>query len=103
MISGHRKLFQLATNAYSPTVSSAGMDRGTTTRHRYPRCVAPSSWLASHSSLGMLRKNWRRRKTETPPPHHGTDTAVKVSNQPPRGLQMTSAGIGHGRFVSSTK
>src|SRR5207248_9123912 len=52
----------------------------------------------------MPRKNWRSRKMEKTLTHHGTDTAVYVSNQPaPRGLQMVSVGIGHGKFASMTK
>src|SRR5262245_57179002 len=103
MTSGHKKVFQLPTNAYSATVSKAGVDRGTTTRHRYRRWLAPSSWLASQSSFGMLRKNWRSRKMENTLTHQGTLTAVKVSNQPPRGLQMLSTGMGHGKYVRMTK
>src|SRR5216683_246281 len=104
MTSGHRKLFQLCTNAYRPTVSSAGVDSGTTTRDRYVKWLAPSSWLASQSSLGMLRKNWRSRKIENTLTHHGTEMAVKVSNQPaPFGLHRVSTGIGQGRLESKTK
>src|SRR5712692_3270533 len=52
----------------------------------------------------MPRKNCRSRKIEKTLTHHGTDTAVNVSNQPePFGLQIVSTGIGHGRFASSTK
>src|SRR5215218_5668338 len=51
----------------------------------------------------MVRKNCRNKKIENTLTHHGTDTAVNVSNQPPRGLQIRSAGSGHGRFVNSTK
>src|SRR5215216_5363357 len=51
----------------------------------------------------MVRKNCRNKKIENTLTHHGTETAVNVSNQPPRGLQITSIGSGHGRFVNSTK
>src|SRR5207237_10877478 len=102
--SGHRKLFQLCTNAYNATVSSAGVDSGTTIRHKYLRWLAPSSWLASQSSLGIPRKNCRSKKIENTLTHQGTLIAVKVSNQPaPLGLHSVSTGIGHGRFDSSTK
>src|SRR5262249_11801305 len=51
----------------------------------------------------MLRKNWRNRKIENTLTHHGTLTAVNVSNQPPRGLQMFATGLGHGKYVRVTK
>src|SRR5438270_9428731 len=104
MTSGHRKLFQLCTNAYRPTVSRGGVETRTIDRQRCLKWLAPSIWVGSHRSLGMLRKNWRSRKIENTLTHHGTEIAVKVSNHPaPFGLQIVSTGIGHGRFDSNTK
>src|SRR5215467_1064551 len=51
----------------------------------------------------MVRKNCRSRKMAKTLTHHGTETAVNVSNQPPRGLQMVSIGIGHGSERRMTK
>ena len=52
----------------SATAAIAGLASGTTTRIRIWNSPAPSTRMASVSSLGMVMKNWRNRKIENASP-----------------------------------
>ena len=52
----------------SATATIAGLASGTITFHRICSSLAPSTRIASDSSLGMVMKNWRSRKIEKASP-----------------------------------
>ena len=52
----------------SATATMAGLASGMITRQRICRCPPPSTRIASVSSCGMVRKNWRSRKIEKASP-----------------------------------
>jgi hypothetical protein len=60
-ISGHRKSFHAERNA--KMASAASTESGRMIREKTCQGPAPSMRAASSSSRGMVRKNWRRRKT----------------------------------------
>ena len=76
------KSFQLARKAISPRVTSAGFELGSTIRVKICQVLAPSIRALSSSSLGMARKNWRRKNTPKAPAAPGTIRAISVSSQP---------------------
>ena len=55
--------FQLAMKAKMVTVARTGLARGMMMPVKVRRRLEPSMNAASSSSRGMVRKNWRRRKT----------------------------------------
>ena len=62
-ISGQRKSFHAERKAKMASAASTGWDRGTTIREKTCQALAPSMSAASSSSWGIVRKNWRSRKT----------------------------------------
>ena len=58
-----------------PSVTSAGLEFGSTIRVRILPRLAPSIRALSSSSLGRPRKNWRRKNTPKAPAAPGTISA----------------------------
>src|SRR6478752_6666189 len=82
-ISGARNSFQAFRKVNSATTESAGRDRGKITRQKMANSLQPSMRAASESSLGMVRKNWRKRKIlNAPPKNDGTQSGKSVPIQP---------------------
>jgi hypothetical protein len=62
-MSGHRKSFHAERKAKMASAASTGCDSGRMIREKTCQGPAPSMRAASSSSRGIVRKNWRSRKT----------------------------------------
>src|SRR6266567_8462221 len=93
-MSGHWNAFHDARKVMRPAVIRAGTERGRTMLQRKRRCPAPSIRAASASSLGIERKNWRKRKMEKALAMKGTICTWYVSNQPRQGRPAQATRLG---------
>src|SRR3989304_4070090 len=77
MISGHRKLFQLATNENTASVAIAGSASGSTSRRNTVRCPAPSINAAPEAKPRERVAGHRARRDLQGGRHRGDAQAVE--------------------------